>query len=213
MSERDIMLPFRQKQIVERIKALNFNTKEFEFTPINNDEFLIKYKTNPDYHIRIKNNKHYIKPAQGGKLSANGETANFETALIRVDYWLNAVRQNLDAGNPWGEVENAKERMHDINFNSYNEVFNTEEQKLISKKLEQLFAEITLLQIDTKVIRADIEHLNSMSAKVSKKDWIVLLLGIITSWIFTGIMPPEHTSTVWESIRSIFSGFKLKFLE
>lgn len=206
------MLPFKQNKIVEIIKSSGFKANEFNFSPIDNDSFLLKYKPNEDYHLEIKNNKHYIKPAMTGRLFAEGETPSFETALTIVEYWLKAVKENIEVGNPWEDIEDAKEQMNEMNFDSYEEVFNEEEQSKIEKKLDQLLLEITKLNIDTTEIKKDIIHLNTMSGKVSKKDWILLLMGTVTSWVFGSLLSPENTQTIWECVKNLFSGFKHKLI-
>lgn len=199
------MLPIKQKQIVDTIKAGGFTQSEFIFEAIDNESFLLKYKANEDYHLEVKNKKHYIKPAISGRLFTEGETANFEAALSRIGYWLKAVKENIEVGNPWEDI---KDKLSDIDYDSYEEVFTAEERIKIEKKLDQLLLEVSKLNIDTTEIKKDIKHLNSMSDKISKKDWFLLLMGTTTSWVVGNILSPEHTQTVWESIKNLFSSYR-----
>src|SRR5690606_26856131 len=113
--------------------------------------------------------------------------------------WLKSIRENIEIGNPWEDIEN--EEMNDLNFDSYEEIFNNKEQIIIEKKLDLFLLEFEKLKIDTNIIKEDIQHLKTMSGKISKKDWILLFLGSTTSWIFASLLPPEHTHTIWNTVK------------
>jgi hypothetical protein len=212
MSTEVKMLPVRQKEIVDKIKSLGFKLKDFKFNPATNETFVINYLPVTDYYISIQNKRYTVKPAQNGTMLAAGEAVTWDTGLKWLDYWLRALKENIEVGNPWEDIEDAKEQMNEINFDTYEEVFNEEEQTKIEKKLDQLLLEITKLNIDTTEIKKDIVNLNTMSGKVSKKDWVLLLMGTVTSWVFSSLLSPEHTQTIWETVKTLFSGFKSKLI-
>ncbi|MCE3225471.1 MAG: hypothetical protein K0S32_22 [Bacteroidetes bacterium] len=204
------MLPIRQNQIADLIKSHGFKPTDFEFKPITNEYFNLTYKLNTNFLMTIQDKKHYIKPAQQGRWVTNGETANWETALLRVDYWLNALKENVTIKNPWEEIENTQNYMGEINFESSTEVFTSDEQKNIENKLNQLLLKIETLNVNIEIVNTDINHLNEMSGKISKKDWILLMLGTITGWLFTSLISSDQAHFVWESVKNIFSGFDSK---
>lgn len=212
MSTEIKMLPVRQKEIVDKIKSLGFKLKDFKFNPATNDTFVINYLPITDFYISIQSKGYVFKPAQNGILSASGEAATWDTGLKWLDYWLRALKENIEIGNPWEDIEEAKEQMHEMDFDTYEEFFSQEEQSKIEKKLDQLLLEIAKLNIDTTEIKKDIVHLNTMSGKVSKKDWVLLLMGTVTSWVFGSLLSPEHTQTIWEYVKNLFSGFKHKLI-
>lgn len=212
MSDTIKMLPVRQKVIVDKIKSLGFKLSDFKFNPATNDFFVINYLPITEYYISIHNKKYALMPAQNGILGAGGEAATWDTGLKWLDYWLRALKENIEVGNPWEDIEDAKEQMNEMDFDTYEEVFNEEEQSKIEKKLDQLLLEITKLNIDTTEIKKDIIHLNTMSGKISKKDWVLLLMGTVTSWVFGNLLSPEHTQTIWECVKNLFSGFKHKLI-
>ncbi len=206
------MLPIKQKQIVDIIKAGGFKTNDYIFTPIDNESFILKLKNDVDYHLTIRNKKYYIKPGQNGIMMAEGESTTWDKGLYWLEYWLKAVKENVEIGNPWEDIEDAKEQMNEMNFDSYEEIFNEEEQNKIEVKLNLLIAEIHKLNIDTTIIKEDISHLNKMSGQISKKDWILLLIGTVTSWVFSSELPLEYSQTIWGTVKTLFSGFKSKLI-
>ena len=212
MEDEIKMLPVKQKQIVDKLKIAGYNYKDFSFNAIDNESFILTYKPNEFYNITIKDKRHRIRPALGGEIETTGESANWKTTMLRLEYWLNALKENIDVGNPWEEIENAKEQMHEMNYESYEEIFDKEDQNKIELKLDLLLDKINSLNIDTTIIKEDIAHLNKMSAKVSKKDWVLLLIGTVSSWVFSNVLSPEQTQTIWEAVKGLFSGLKNKLI-
>lgn len=212
MNDTIKMLPIRQKEIVNKIKSVGFKLSDFKFNPATNDTFVINYLSIADYYISIQNKRYTLKPAQNGIMMATGDAATWDTGLKWLEYWLVGLKENVEIGNPWEDIEDAKEQMHEMNFDTYEEVFNEEEQNKIEVKLNLLLAEMHKLNINTTIIKEDIAHLNTMSGQVSKKDWVLLLMGTITSWVFSSLLSPEHTQTIWETVKTLFSGFKSKLI-
>jgi hypothetical protein len=213
MVENIIMLPVRQKQIVETIEQAGLKKTEVEFIPTGPNKFEIYYKKNKFYCFKI-DQKNTFKgiPGSDGRLAFQGQLKEWEGCLKALGIWVKYVLQNISIGNPWEEIENQKEDFTEMNFDNYEELFSTDEQNKIADKLDKLLVEFERLHIDVTSITSDLDHLKSMSNQISKKDWILLFLGNITSWTFTNIIPNEHTNTIWEIVKDLFSGFNIKLL-
>jgi len=216
MSGNLIMLPIRQKQIVDTIKKGGFKQKDFDFIPLSNEDFNIIYKAFPEYKY-IKSEKinqlYSMTPAPGGRIIMGDQTRGFGQRIVSLGTWLKALKENIEIGNPWEEIRSFQNDMNEIRFDSYEEMFSKDERIKIDQKLNLLLDHIRTLEIETSQIQEDVKHLKSMAGTISKKDWILLLLGCITGWIFTNMITPEQTQLIWEYIKVLFSGFKLKFLQ
>jgi len=214
MANNLTMLPVRQKQIVDKIKAAGLSPKDFEFRPVSHEEFSLTYKPIPSFIIgRVSNQNLYrFDPGPGGHPSITFQFKGFNGILEYLDQWFNAIKENISIGNPWEEIEEAKETMNNAAFDSYDDVFTAEDQLLVASKLDFLIEEFKKLEIDVESIANDLDHLKVMSGRISKKDWFLLLLGNITGWIFGGVIPAEVSLSAWEHVKVLFTVFKAKYL-
>lgn len=216
MTTEFIMLPVKQKQVVDKIKAAGFKPNDFVFEPKSNEEFSLTYKTIPVfvYQRMAKPNTGNFgySPASNGNFRAMFRFSGFGSLIENIDKWFNAIKENIEIGNPWEDIEDIKDTMDSMGFDSYEEMFTATEQEKIAEKLNNLLSYFQILKIDVSKIKDDVEHLKEMSSKISKKDWILLFLGNITGFIFTGLITTEHTSLVWEYVKNLFSGFNIKLL-
>jgi len=212
-SKEIIMLPIKQKQVVDKIKAAGFKPNDFIFEPKSNEEFSLTYKTIPVfvYQRMAKPNTGNFgySPASNGNLRAAFRFTGFGSLMDNIDKWFDAIKENIEIGNPWEDIENT---MDSMNFDSYEEMFTADDQEKIADTLDNMLSYFKTLEIDVSKIKDDVEHLKEMSSKISKKDWILLFLGNITGFIFTGLITTEHTSLVWEYVKNLFSGFNIKLL-
>lgn len=213
MTTKIIMLPIKQKQVVDKIKAAGFKPNDFIFEPKSNEEFSLTYKPIPVfvYQRMAKPNTGNFgySPASNGNLRAAFRFTGFGSLMDNIDKWFDAIKENIEIGNPWEDIENT---MDSMNFDSYEEMFSATEQEKIAETLDNMLSYFKTLEIDVSKIKDDVEHLKEMSSKISKKDWILLFLGNITGFIFTGLITTEHTSLVWEYVKNLFSGFNIKLL-
>lgn len=213
MTTKIIMLPIKQKQVVDKIRAAGFKPNDFVFEPKSNEEFSLIYKAIPVfvYQRMAKPNTGNFgySPASNGNLRAAFRFTGFGSLMDNIDKWFDAIKENIEIGNPWEYIENT---MDSMNFDSYEEMFSATEQEKIAETLDNMLSYFKTLEIDVSKIKDDVEHLKEMSSKISKKDWILLFLGNITGFIFTGLITTEHTSLVWEYVKNLFSGFNIKLL-
>lgn len=213
MTTKIIMLPIKQKQVVDKIRAAGFKPNDFVFEPKSNEEFSLIYKAIPVfvYQRMAKPNTGNFgySPASNGNLRAAFRFTGFGSLMDNIDKWFDAIKENIEIGNPWEDIENT---MDSMNFDSYEEMFSATEQVKIADTLDNMLSYFKTLEIDVSKIKDDVEHLKEMSSKISKKDWILLFLGNITGFIFTGLITTEHTSLVWVYVKNLFSGFNIKLL-
>ena len=206
------MLPVRQKAIVDLLKSNQLNPAHFDFVPISNDWFTIFYNRHSIFNFQFDKWKFDYCPGPNGKFKVSGEIARWEGGIAQLNSWLQSLKENILIGNPWEEIEEVKERMSAMNFDSYEEMFNEDDRNRINLKLAKLldyFEENKITSID---IKNELKHLSEMSDKVSKKDWIMIFLGLITSWIFQDIITSDKSQNIWEFISNLFQGLNIPLL-
>ncbi|OFX20535.1 MAG: hypothetical protein A2033_01065 [Bacteroidetes bacterium GWA2_31_9] len=197
-----IMLPIRQKKIADKIVAIGLNLNDFIFTPTSNDWFELRYKQNDFYYIKIINGQYTFQPAQGGLRSAAGSIKSWEASLNCIEIWLIGLKENLEIGNPWETKFDFNEANY---FDSYQELLNDNEVQIFSIKLDSFVNKLESLKIETSEIKKDIEHIKEMSSKISKKDIMLLLIGNVTGWFFSALIPSDSINTVWQFVKNLFS--------
>lgn len=211
------MLAIRQREITDSIIKNGFSLDDFEFKPISNDEFSIYYKPNRTFCLRQsgkktqgikKMNVYTMIPFVKGVYKETFDFEGFDELKEKFVVWLNALRENVEIGNPWDLFGSNTEFSQNINFDSYEEVFTEEEEKVIHVKLDLLLGKINKLELETSSISDDINHLKGMTNKISKKDWMILLLGFIGSWHLQGLTPSDVYQTIFSYVKSLFSSVK-----
>ena len=204
------MMPVRQKQVADRIFKNGFNSQDFEFTPLSALQFNVHYKPNRFYLFSVDQQLFYMGvPGANGNPTFREKAKDWEGILKGFDVWLEYLSENIDAGNPWEEIQATKENLNNMQFDSYEEMLNEDEQKTFSAKIDMLVEHFETLQIDVTAIRDEMEHLKEMSSKVSKKDVFLLFLGTITSLITSAVIPANKVGDVWNYIITMFSSLKM----
>lgn len=206
MSERLTMLPVKQKEITDRIQKLGFRKSEFSFTSTGEESYELSYKPNAHYNFKVDHNlNHSGVPGSKGKHQFNGRANNWLDSLSTLEAWLRYVKENVDVGNPWEEISENKERFYEESFGAYEEFLTVEEQQTLSQKLDLMLEHFGTLQLDVEKMKGDVEHIKTMSSKISKKDVMISIFGTIFSFILGGIIPAESVNAVIHYLVNLFS--------
>lgn len=201
------MLRIRQKEIVDIIKSKNLSIRKFEFTPDSNDFYSIKLKES-DLYFRTDKDGFVMKPGLENKLAYSANAGGFTPTLQYLSKWLDTIVIELEIGNPWDESDEAED------FNFYEQVnsghlnsdidFSSEERVRVTEGLEKIELYIlenrTLNQEQIDSVRQDIERLDKNASKISSKDWNLLLIGQMFSWLANGIITSEDVNSVYKTV-------------
>jgi hypothetical protein len=120
--------------------------------------------------------------------------------------WAQNLKNEIDIGDPWEEIQKLKNDINQIHFDSYEEMFTDSECGSIGSKLELFYKEVEKLSITSSQIKSDIEHLKEMTNKISKKDFMLLALGTIAQWVLGNIITPKHVNSVLFLFQTILLG-------
>jgi hypothetical protein len=206
------MLPVRRNLIADKIKSSGLNVNDFLFSPVSNDEFILNYK--PINEFKFWQSGHRVSrdtqaklysytPGSNGKLNFSFEYKGFDSLLENMNGWLNAIRENIEIGNPWDSFDEIKQLFEINEFTSYEEMFTDEDQIKTSQSLDDLVRHLETQNVDIKLIKEDINHLKTMTSKISKKDWKLLFVGSVTSWILSGQITFEHIHSLADNFSHI----------
>lgn len=212
-----IMLPVRQKQVFQTIKNEGFDPFDFLFEPLTNDQFSITYRPNEEYNFsksKTPNQNSFVYiPGHNGALKTSFNFASFQHLLKQLTIWLSNLKENISVGNPWQEIHKLRGSLEEFNVDSYEEMFSDEESILARDTIQSFSNYLEEIKVETSLIRKDLDHLSEMISKVSRKDWLFLFLGTITSWLIGGLIPPEEMGTVWDKVKTLFAPFINKLLQ
>jgi hypothetical protein len=202
-----MMLPIRKSQIGERLSIAGFNAKEFELVAENNHSYKLIYTANPAFYYELNGNVPKYCPGVNGNIIGSGRANQWEDHFKSLQIWLNALKANLKVIDPWTELKETFSE-DQSNAGNYEDFLTDEEQVKFANVLDQLLIKMEELNIRTEQIAKDMEHLKEMSAKISKKDIALLLLGSGTSYVMQGLIPSEKASTLLKFIQDSFKAFK-----
>lgn len=208
----ELMLPKRQKQLVDRLFEFGFLQQDFVFTPFDNDNFQLQYKHKDQYNYVHRDKRIVFSPGNNHQLKTTLVSKGFSDGLRFLSVWLTEMKENLDIGNPWQEDPAMKDFFEDSEFNPYEEIMSEEEQYIFAERIDNLLGEFKQLRIDTTKISDDFNHLKKISSKVSKKDVALLLIGMIGSHIMTGLIPPQNIPSVWTLVANLLRGIRTLLL-
>jgi len=201
---KQIMLPERQNQIVEKLKDLGFSSVDFSFTPTGPDHFELYYKLQEPYFFALtKEGKYKYAPASDGRISTEGQYTNWAQGLKRMEDWLRILKRNIEVGNPWELVQ--KDAGSGI-INDSEEPFSGREQEELSQKLDRILAILEQHGVALEHVQEDIEYLKTSGKRISKKDMGLMIGGNILGWILTSAIPPAAVPAIINEIGQIVGG-------
>ncbi|TVR42346.1 MAG: hypothetical protein EA392_00440 [Cryomorphaceae bacterium] len=208
------MLPARQKRLADTIIECGFRPTEFDFEPLSNEAFNLKYKAIPAFQMKYQkggNHKGYfnISPGPNQTMRKDIEIAGFEKTLVSLKQWLDYLRENVEVVNPWDEVESVKDEVFGDRFDSYEELLDDETIKMFDQKLTMLLEYFESQNVDVAEIKEDIAFLKTESKRAPKRSLRNQFMGIVLSWFVTGLVPPEIVPEAMEYIKRLFASFRL----
>lgn len=213
MTTETVMLRSRQKEITDLIKSKGLKLKEFEFQPETNDYFKLKFK-NTDLYFRTDKDGFVMRPGPNKSISHSANAGGWIPNLPVLGVWLDTIVTEIEIGDPWIENDFEHQVYEDINHEYHNgeKFFSSVELGRISmglSEIKNLVLEHTgLSELHINQVQADIRRLEENSNKISSKDWSLLFIGIMFSWVASGIIDPEFPKLWFSKFLSFVAGAK-----
>lgn len=195
-----IMTNKQQKSITDIVITEGLHINDFIFEPRNQVNFLLKYLPEPDYYFDCSNNIKYC-PTPGLGKEHLSKFKDIDDLFKHLRLWAKSLYEELMIGNPWGTVKNDLEN---TDFSSYELLFTEKEVEMLDNKLDAILIQLKEIGVSENEIKADIEHLKESSRRISVKDWKLLLIGTVSSWVLSGLITSEHVNMIWQIIKTTF---------
>ncbi len=150
--------------------------------------------------------------------AADGPTEDREDlsrfALMRqVKFWLTSVQMDIETPDLWAQLQRDAELLGAVADDAYeNTPFTAAEQEEIAGKLQELTEYVrdtySLSETQLRLLEERIDYLAAAAGRVSRKDWLLMAVGMIVSYVLPAALPPEAAGdilgTLLTSIGHIF---------
>jgi len=205
------MLKSRQKMIVDLIKAKNLLPSQFNFHPETNDYYLIGLK-GTDLFFKTDGGGFTMRPGLNGKLESSANAGGFGPNLTYFEKWVDAIYKEIEIGDPWIDGNDSNSQIFEEINEEYADLatgFNQVQLERISSGLIEiqhlLITSSSLSEHQTAQIRDDIRRLEENSSKISAKDWYLLFVGQLFSWLASGFLTPDQPKIIFKMIGAYIS--------
>lgn len=195
----------RRKQVADIILEKELSIEDFAFSVLGESSFELGLKNNGESRFKAmeagQKDKYLVTYTPGlyGRLSGRTITDSWHDTLKFVAYWIDAVKADEEAGDPWGFGESSgNEQIHIGNDNETR--FSKEDVNFIEEKLDIVLEALKEFANDMSRIKEDLEYLKSSGSRVSKKDWGLMVMGNVMGWAMSNAIPKESVGDVWKII-------------
>ncbi len=139
----------------------------------------------------------YLTTAFVGDLSPfQLEAAIWPTVEERVERWARDVKRDVDTPDLWAEVQAEREIFTGDSFvDDDNSSFSQDEQAEIVEQVRviKVFVQTSHVHDDAqwRSIEAKLDYIQEAAGRIGRKDWWLLVLGVMFELIATGLLPPN----------------------
>jgi hypothetical protein len=193
---------FQRNQIFEAIQAAGLDPGEFNLND-SETEVTIKHKWSMSCFIVKRESAYYV----GQSLVGDGAVwptgpSSWQTLLPRISRWLEEVKQDLNTPDLWAELQrDAKLLGAGSSMVTENTPFTADEQREIAERLKSLGEYVSVMhslskaQIQT--LEEKLDYLIDASTRLGRKDWLIVFIGAILSYVFGAAILPESAHTIF----------------
>jgi hypothetical protein len=123
------------------------------------------------------------------------------TAEERIRKWAKDVKRDVETPDLWAEIEREGEILTGLRYVGVeNTPFTLDEQAHIAEQLERIkeSAKTTYALSDAQMLalEAKLDEVKDASARLGRKDWVLLFGGVMLTVIVTGLLPPEAVQNI-----------------
>jgi hypothetical protein len=113
----------------------------------------------------------------------------------RVEYWAAQVKRDLETPDLWAQLQREREILSQPPDEAENTPFTPDEQAEIVKHLDQIKEYVknthSLSQEQMVALEKGFEELKTATRRLGRNDWRLMFLGLVLTFIGTGILPPD----------------------
>jgi hypothetical protein len=188
--------------IFKAIQAVGLDPNEFDLEDLD-DGVRIKHKRSASYFIVRSEIGYYV----GQYLVGDGvvwptNPTSWQTLMPRISRWLEEVKQDLDTPDLWAELKREAQLLGaDSSVVTENTAFTVDEQREVARRLKELGEYVSdmhsLSKTQRQVLEEKLDYLIDASARLGRKDWLIIFMGTILSFVLTATFAPESARTIF----------------
>jgi hypothetical protein len=132
-----------------------------------------------------------------------------------VQRWAEEVKHDLDTPDRWAELQHEREILTGVRNEAVeNTPFSADERAEIAERLREIGEYLTrtyaLSSEQMLLVEAKLDEIESAAGRIGRKDWLLLLFGVMFEVIVTGLLPPDivqHILTIaLDGLDQLFGG-------
>jgi hypothetical protein len=193
---------FQRNQIFKAIQVAGLDPGQIDLID-SESEFRIKHKWSESCFIVQREAGHYVGQSLVGDGAVWPTGPNYWQSLLpRISTWLEEVKQDLDTPDLWAELQREGELLGaGSSVVTENTPFTADEQREIAERLKKLgeYVRVThsLSMAQMQALQEKVDYLVTASNRFGRKDWLILFMGAIFSYLFGAGLPPESAHTIF----------------
>jgi hypothetical protein len=194
----EVWLPkWMRNQVFIAIQAAGFDPIEFGLDDEGPD-VRIHHRRSSAYFIIRQASGHYDgRSLVGDEPEWPFQAYSWSNVMERVSRWLGKVKDDVEEPDLWAELRRDTALLvgagDDVTDNS---PFTLDERELVAAHLQQVRDELqrtySPLSAQMQELDKKVEYLIAASGRVGRADWRVMYVGVILTWIYATILPPEN---------------------
>jgi len=200
---------YKRNDIVKAIQAEGLDPKEFDIGEDETEAWIGHKLSNARFTIGGDPSKYtgqsvfgdwppfpYVKYSWGGVMTS-------------LSVWLSDVKHDIETPDLWAEIQSEADLL-DAAYreDTDNTPFSTQEKEEINKRLHEFakYAEVTysLSEAQTTDLTAKINYLIDATSHLGRKDWLIILIGVLATVILSVALPPD---VIHDLLTMVLHGF------
>lgn len=135
--------------------------------------------------------------------------ADFLECKRYFEEWLGLLKVELESVDRWQQMEQilSEEALAfgSVGSEAYFSVAELHELQSRLASLKGQLAEIGLHREQLQTLTARIDHLSEMGDRLTKKDWVNMLIGSVISWLVAQGLDAALTHQIWSLLKQLFT--------
>ena len=155
-----------------------------------------------------KGNHHCTFSPGKDKLKDSNYPGSWELQIDYVKGWLSYLKREIASPNLWETISQQSLLKSDIEKIQSNELFTPEEINHIQSSIREIkdyvLATYSLTESNKLFLENKLDYLVDSSKRLGRKDWIIILIGIITNIVMSLSFAPETTKDFFKVVSNAF---------
>ena len=206
---QDILLRRQRAELANLIREHRFHGSEFVEGPWrasevgfdgSDDVYAIVLGSWSAYAFALRaadNGGRYAVAMHPGKVSHRDhwDSQTWPQVLSLFGDWLKAVRLERELPDAWSKLASFA-FTEATSAPTDNSTFTEQEQRYLHRQLDRILGAVQFTQDQLTVVTADLDYLKESAARSGRRDWGLMLLGNLLSWLGSSVLSPQEASTL-----------------